>query len=511
MARRGHIAVGGSSGKGKTNYALHLLLATVAAGEKGVCAHFPHREAGEEFLLHLEDRGHLDRVVVFDTKDVRRVLGKQLIWASGHPDPFQRDAENEEYATHFLGIAARTRKDIKDLRERSAIFRNAKLAIQVYQNLDAGTLWLPPFEIPRILEKGSDVQAWALRHCTHERYRRQLERLSRMPLHEQVAKVVPAEDFLDGFLNTTVIRAMGSVRPRFSLPDHLKRCRTGEPGVYVGLGGGSDDIVSLTFGSDYQQIAQDAKSSPCAIPRVVLQDECFNYWLLTEVEGRNLNTLRAFGVEYVGIFQTYPKDQPTVVQAFRAATDKVLFGSDDWDTALEFAKDQARAADEYKVHHEVVSTRFRPVQRDETRVSTGTWVGPDGKGGKSVTEAPTTVTDHEEFREVTPQYQGGQEQLFWLARQNRGQGVGEATFVFGTDAPYRARVPLVRPVCPFAEDARREASRCLARVMAQDLYAAPAPFALPPPPREQPPAGRPAPRPTGGAAERARRNARRRS
>lgn len=502
MKTREAQAIGGSSGMGKTNYMIWDFLRKADAGDCGLAGHFAHEDAGEELLLQLERRFHLNRVVVFDTKTTRKVLAKRFVGISTLPPGFDRDAENEEFALHLLALAARLRKDIKDLRERSSIRRNALLAIRVYQELDFSGLWLPPFEIPQILEKDSHVQRWAIRNCRHLRLRHELEQVRELNGHDQIAKVLPAQSFLADFLCTELMRAMLSVRPTFDLAAHLKACAaTGEPGIYIALGGCTSDAITLHFGSDFKQIEQDAKSNPSEVNRFIYQDEIFNYGLFREDENRALATLRGFRVHWRGAFQTYPVDESNVVRGLRGNTDKVIFGTHDFDQALDFAKDLVKAADEYKVHHTKTTTKQRTHHRKEERVTRGKHTDADGKIGMSENVSVTLVPEIEEYVEETPEYQSPNDQLFWFAQRLMELPVGHAWFQIGTGKPYRGIVPEVFPVCGSDDERREEADRCMAELMESPLYQTPKEFLMPPQPEMPKPAkpAKPAEKPRAAA------------
>ncbi len=501
MKTRKHRKIVGSSGRGKTNYLSWRILTLADQGDTGIACFFPHRKAGEEVLLHLEERGHIDRVVVHDIRNVESVLPKVIIRISTKPEGYARDAENEEYRDAFLDLTIRRRKDIEELEERPMIEKYSKLALDVYTNLDFTGLWLPPFEIPNILVKDSDVQLWALRNCTHERIREDLRRAAALNGHEQVSHVLPAERHLAGLLNNAVMRASCSVRPIFDAPSHLKECSTGEPGIYVSIGGGSDKATSLHMGNDLSQIAIDARQNPSEQERVTITDETTNYGLYGAADARNQATLRGFNVGQEFATQSYDFPTDAITRGYRQNADSVIFGCDDFEQALECAKDLARGLDEYKVHHTTQTTKQRTKHKEMERVTKGKWSGPDGAGGSSENVSVTLVPEVEEYVELQDQYQQGNEQFLWLAQQIMSLEVGEAIFQLGTGKPFKRMVPYVPPLCAYPEDFQPEAERCLESILTDGPYRRPQVFAMPEQPKPiKPPHAKPPKKPAGNAA-----------
>ena len=470
----------GMSGTGKTTYMLDEILRLADREDCGLAILLPHAEHGEKLLTYLDQLGHLWRVVLDDLRDRLRVLPKAYLLCAQDKNAFVRAGANEEYRDACLSIPTRRRKDLVDLNERSMIHKFAHVATAVYQNLDE---WLPLTRASQFLVKGHALQGWAIRHCTEEQAREDLIRAAELNTHDQMAYVLPAERFLAGWLGRAHVAARTSVYPNFYLPDHLKDCGDGVPGIYIALGGGSREAIQDNMASDFMQIVFDAKAEPSDTPRYVFVDEGVNYGLIHTFEAEALNTLRAFNVFTRWAVQSYQFATPAVETAFRQNTASVIFRQGSRYMAEECAGDLMTLCDEYKVHHHDFTTRQIRKDRKEERRNRSTRRDKHGEvEGFSDTNQTVNLSEFEEREEARASYQQGNEQLFWLARELRRLPVGTCWIQDGDGEPYLYRVPWLPELCVYPEDReeyREEVARCLDEVKRGPLYVEPRALVLP--------------------------------
>lgn len=490
-----HLKIVGMSGSGKSKFMIGAIAHLADTEEVGLGCFFPHAKEGHELLVHLRDRGHLDRTVVDDLGDNVRVLPKVYLRVSTHPDPFERAAENEEFRDGFLSMPAR-RRDMDKVANTPAIEKYSHVAATAYQYLDE---WLPQYLMAKMLVREHPIQDWALQHVTDDEARWELQQVANMGTHDWVALAQPAVRFLEGFLLRTHIKLRTSVRSTFDLPAHLKDCGDGRPGIYVSLGGGSKEATAVNQASDFQQIAFDAKHNRSDVRREVWRDEVTNFGLFGPFEAENVATLRGFKVFMRDALQSYNYATPEIEDAHRTNSGSVIFKQGSERMGKETVGDLMSMLNKYDVHHTERTTKQRTKHRSEVRKSVGKWKGPNDAEGTSENESVFLVPEVEEYEETRDVYSQSNEQVFWSAQGLRELSAGQCWVQAGNRKPVNRQVRLLPDLFPFAEDFPFEVDECLREIKDRPIYVRPQTYVLPetPPPAKAAPRPRANPKPKG--------------
>jgi hypothetical protein len=494
-----HEELKGAPGTGKTTRIKRKMLALADRADCAIAAFFPVAEPGEDFLLHLENHGHMNRVVVHDQRDMNNVLFKQLIRISSEPDPFVRREENERYCTAFLDLPAR-RRHMEALAIFPAIEKYSKLAVESWQVTDMSSQWIPPFAIGNILIPEHPLHHYVFRHMPEGEDRWELMQVAFMNKHDWVTLVLPAVRFLKGALDNAHMRATCSRRPTFNLPAHLRRCKTGEPGIYVSLGNASKEATSLNIVCDVQQIVFDALTKPWGFDCHIARDELLNWDLYGAPEAQFHAIMRNYRVNFTDALQSYAFPTEEIAQSFRQNTSiKRIFRCNDPDMAFEAARSLMRMLDENKIHHFDESVHTVPEIIYERRESEGVSIGPDGKRTTNRNSSLVPVTRHHERVDRKASYQQGNEQLFWLAQKIQNLPDLKCIVQERHGQPYEDAVRLLPNLCPVRGDFELEVKRCLNQLKNSPLYQKPEVWTTPAIPSipKQAPAKKPNSNPKG--------------
>jgi hypothetical protein len=465
-----HRLVAGPSGTGKTNYLNVEALKIVERGDCWGTWVFPHPQPGYQLIAELYARygeAILERLIVERLQDMDRIIHRKYVNVSTAENDFDRMRENDEFCWQFLDMAAR-RRGLADLAETPVLEKYAKLAVNVYQCLDA---WISESQIPRFLRPKSPAQDFAIAHCTvgpdAAELREELRRTAIFPPREQLSLLEPAERLLNALFRNAVIFARTTQPQKIDLVDFKNKC-----GIHIILGGNvSDDALRLHVGTDFQQTAFHAKNQQLR-NGVYVVDEANNYLLIGNFESKALSTLRAFGTDCVYAVQSYDFPTEEIKNNVLINTIHVLFRQA-WKSAQESAQTLLPLLDKFAVHHERVIKRqvhagFQEIEKKGKTVS-------KGEHGKTESESTSShlLPIIREVEESEPIYIPPHDQLVWLAQYLQGLPVGTCVVNEHDRAPYKYPVPLMPDLWAFSGLAQLKAEECIQLVKSQAMYEPP--------------------------------------
>lgn len=472
MRENVHIAYVGTSGSGKTTLMNRHILEEADRGftgepghTSGIAVFYPHADAAERLLLHLEERGHLWRTLVIDLREVNKVLPVAMLRSSNDPNYWQAMKENRAYRVKFNRQVWRHRGEDKPMVSFTTIDKASDIVCGVYQYLDE---WIPPVLLGQILEQDSDVQKWALQHCTHAGFRRKLAGLASLPDREQLMQVWPTIRMYDNYYDCFPIFARSCVHSTFN-PTHWLR----HGGIIIWIGGEDPDAITTVMGSDYDQLCSDILAEHCPDPIYIYMDELSNYDILSKNDGRNAATMRhhngflRFGVQEKG------EDPEVWRKLWNNLNGKYIFRPNDQDSAEDQSRDLVAMLDRMKTHH--IQERRRQVHDDfieVERVSVASGKGDDSSWtSRTVGSAP--VAQYREEVEETPVYEDFKNQILWRSRDLRIQPDMHYFRMFKNEMPTQGVVRWLPDTCNFKEQYPAEVRRCLEVVMSRDIYKSP--------------------------------------
>src|SRR5947209_20484131 len=104
-----HTLVCGATRSGKSEAELTRLIPMAQRNDCAIVLLDPPGTLARKFLLHLDLLGLTNRVLYDRLSDTDRVPGYDWLPPSSHPDPLQREAENDERTREFAEILLRRR------------------------------------------------------------------------------------------------------------------------------------------------------------------------------------------------------------------------------------------------------------------------------------------------------------------------------------------------------------------------------------------------------------------
>lgn len=479
MRENVHIAYLGTSGSGKTTLMNRHILEEADRGfsgdrgeSSGIAVFYPHADAAERLLLHLEDRGHLWRTIVRDMRNLKTILPSTILRVSSKADYWERQAENQLYRDIFLDLVWRRRGTEQRMTEFTTIEKAAKIICSVYQTLDE---WLAPSLMWLMLEKNHPVQSWARNHCQDPEALAQFEGLIGMNNHDHMAQVLPTQRMFFNFYESSPIKAMCSTYPTIDVPLWLRHRF-----IYVCIGGGGRDAIKSLMGAEIQQISADVLQTPCDDPIYLYIDEAVNYDLVSRLEAENAATMRHHnGFLRFGL-QQYGQDKSIWTPLRQNLNCKYIFRQNDPEMSDEASRDLVATTDRMRVHH--VEQRRKQehdgfIEQERQSITTG-----KGKedSWSSVARSTAPVAQYRDVLEETPRYEDPNHQIFWQSRDLRIQPDMHYFRLFKNEMPTRHVVRWLPDLCAFKEDYSAEVKRCLQRAMSRtDIYRSPEQARLP--------------------------------
>src|SRR5689334_1227195 len=131
-----HILVCGATRSGKSEAQLARLMPLARASDRAIVVMDPPGGLAAKFLLHLDLLGLGARVLHDRLADTDRVPGYDWLTRSEHPDPLQRQAENDERIREFAAVLLR-RRGIQDTALAPLIEEGILAALRLYLHQSA--------------------------------------------------------------------------------------------------------------------------------------------------------------------------------------------------------------------------------------------------------------------------------------------------------------------------------------------------------------------------------------
>ncbi len=430
-----HRRYSGRTGSGKTTAACRDLLDIAVAGDRWECLFFPHPQfaikCASELYSVLGDE-FFDRVIIECLKDSDRVVMRQYVQVSSHPDPYQRELENDEFRNAFVDVLMR-QQGITNLSENPAKFKYTHLAIAIKQHQ---SVWWPDSLIPYAIRNHKFFD-FAKAHCTDENLKFEMDEIRRLGNRERALMVESAARLLDDVLGSPVNQARTCKQETTDWAGFWNK-----GGIYIGIGGGiSDHAFAVHRGSIFQRLYRDALNGKLVRDGIIWDDEALNYRSYAWLESKAISTVRAFGISmwHAVQSQTYPDDD--ITSNVGQNVDEYVFRQGDPTAAEQFARSLKRKIDRNKIHHEETIRRQVAIPGSfDIFVTKGTSVSK-GEKGKSVSQSENQhlVQKYEEIEERRPVYESPSDQLQWLSQELLGLPVGTCYVREGESVPYLKR------------------------------------------------------------------------
>src|SRR5205814_6714404 len=137
-----HTFVCGATRSGKSEAELSRLVPLAKADDCAIVLLDPPGSLARKFLLYLDLHGQSSRVLYDRLSDTDRVPGYDWLVRSNHPDPLQREAENDERIREFASVLLR-RRGILDPAATPLIEEGLLAALRLYLYQDCPSP-LPP-------------------------------------------------------------------------------------------------------------------------------------------------------------------------------------------------------------------------------------------------------------------------------------------------------------------------------------------------------------------------------
>lgn len=199
-----HTLVCGATRSGKSEAELLHIFSLAKSNDCAIVLLDPPGTLAAKFLLHLDRRGLTHRVLydrLADT-DAERIPGYDWLSSSSHPDPLQREAEDDERVREFASILLR-RRGIQDSADTPLIeeWLLAALRLFLHQDTPVPLPWLAAVFDPR-----SPERAHLLRHCTEPELVRKFQEIARLNPTVRRRETAPAERILRAVLASPAFR-----------------------------------------------------------------------------------------------------------------------------------------------------------------------------------------------------------------------------------------------------------------------------------------------------------------
>lgn len=285
-----HTLVCGATRSGKSEAELARLVPLAKRGDCGIVLLDPPGTLARKFLLHLDLLGLTSRVLYDRLADTDRVPGYDWLPPSAHPDPLQREAENDERTRDFAEILLRRRGTQgtagTPLIEETLL---AALGVYVHQATPAPLPWLA-----EIFDPWSERRAHLLANCITPELVRKFHDLGSLSPTARRTETAPAERILRAVLQSPALRVR-SGEATFGVGRLLD-----DRGILILDGGSrgnlSRDAMSVMMGAVILRVLQHARTG--AKGRIVLvMDEAVNANLLGLHESQALAEAGKWGVE----------------------------------------------------------------------------------------------------------------------------------------------------------------------------------------------------------------------
>lgn len=292
-----HTLICGASRSGKSEAELARLVPLARRGDCSLVVMDPPGTLARKLLLHLHALGLADRVLYDRLADTDRVPGFDWLAPSVHPDPLQREAENDERVREFAAILLR-RRGIQDPARTPLIEEWLLAALRLYlaQQSPVPLPWLPD-----VFDLSSPTRSRLLASCTDARLVRKIHEHASLSPTARRTEAAPAERILRAVCTSPAFKVR-SGEPTFDLGRFLD-----DRGILIldgnSQGNLSRDAAAVMMGSVILRVIQHCRTR--SKNRVVLVlDEAVNAGLIGVHESQALAECGKWGLEFHILIQS---------------------------------------------------------------------------------------------------------------------------------------------------------------------------------------------------------------
>jgi hypothetical protein len=286
-----HTLVCGASRSGKSEAELSRLVPLASSGQCAIVVMDPPGKLAQKLLLHLHALSLADRVVYDRLADTDLVPGYAWLTPSAHPDPLQREAENEERTREFTAVLLR-RRHIQDSALTPLIEEGVLSALRLYlaQRSPCPLPW-----VADAFDLGSASRAHLLANCTEPQLVRKFHQYAALSPTARRTETGPAERVLRAVLTSPAFRVRSGTAT-LDLKSFLDA-----RGILIldgsSHGNLSRDAAAVMMGAVILRVIQHCRTGPKS--RVVLVlDEAVNAGLVGIHESQALSEAGKWGLEF---------------------------------------------------------------------------------------------------------------------------------------------------------------------------------------------------------------------
>jgi hypothetical protein len=452
-----HILVCGASRSGKSEAELARLVPLARRSDCAIVLLDPPGTLAVKFLLHLDDLGLTRRVLYDRLADTDRVPGYEWLVPSSHPDPLQREAENDERIRGFAAVLLR-RRGIQDTAGTPVIEESLLAALRLFIHQK------PPAPLPWLAEAftvGSAIRARLLAHCEDADAVQKFHDYAALSFTARRGETGPAERILRAVCMSPAFRVR-SGEATFDFDQFLDG-----RGILIldgsSRGNLSRDAASVMMGAIVLRVIQHCRTH--AAGRVVLVlDEAVNAGLIGLHESQAIAEAGKWGLEFHILVQD-PLSFPSL-----AIQSNVLQNCWRHEWFRQGSPQAARLAAEdvaipllnpLQLHH--TENRFRTVGAGYDRVATvshSAWFDPHGasiRHGKSW--STVLLPRRREVKSLQEHYTALQDQILLMQKALMVLQPGERFVRGDAAASTHEYVPMIEHLWSASEEqeARRRA------------------------------------------------------
>jgi hypothetical protein len=409
-----HTLVVGASRSGKSEAELSRLVPLARAGSCAIVVMDPPGSLARKLLLHLHALGLGHRVLYDMLSATDRVPGYDWLSPSCHPDPLQREAENDERCREFAAILLRRRR-IQDPALTPLIEEGVLSALRLYltQRSPCPLPW-----VADMFDLGSRHRAHLLANCTDPALVRKFQSYATLSPTARRTETGPAERVLRAVLTSPAFRVR-SGQTTFDLGTFLD-----DRGILLLDGGSrgnlSRDAMSVMLGAIILRVISHCRTGSKS--RVVLVlDEAVNAGLIGSHESQAVAEAAKWRLEFHILVQ----------DPFSFASDEIrsnvlqntwrheFFRQGSPEAARLAAQDIGTAIlDPLKIHH--TEHRIRTADAGFERVHTTSkseWSAGDGQHGRSRSHGTVLWPRRREVTDNQPRFTALTDQILLIQQQ----------------------------------------------------------------------------------------------
>ncbi len=409
-----HTLICGASRSGKSEAELSHLVPLARAGQTAIIVMDPPGTLAQKFLLHLHALGIADRVIYDRLADTDRVPGYDWLLPSAHPDPLQREAENDERIREFAAILLRRRR-IHDPALTPVIEEGLLAALGLYlaQRSPCPLPW-----VADAFDLGSKERTHLLANCTEPKLVRKFQDYAALNPTARRTETGPAERILRAVCLSPAFRVR-SGHATIDLGRFLD-----EKGILIldgsSRGNLSRDAAAVMMGAVLLRVIQHCRSGAKNRVALVL-DEAVNAGLIGMHESQALSEAGKWGLEFRILIQnpfSFASEEirGNVLQNcwrhewFRQGSPEASrLAAEDVGTPI---------LDPLQVHHTEEHVRTADAGFERVHTSSGShWSDAQGHSGHSRSHGTALWPRRKEVTEKQPRYTALNDQLLLIQKE----------------------------------------------------------------------------------------------